>query len=539
VSSASNQATRHACSRWLSRCGISNLLSAVADPIYRSSYALIANTVGTTVLGILYWAVAAHLYNRQTVGQSSALVSALILVSTFAQLNLGSTLPRFIPLAGRSTGELITYCYAASILAGLIGGLGFVTIMPRISSQWQFLGDSEVMCDAFAIATVVWGIFALQDMVLLSLRRSAIIPAENFVYGLCKLVVLAGAAWLIPTTGIFFSWIIPLALTVPAVNWLIFRHYLSDYRLLVSCSTLRAREVVRFASVDYLGTVLSQAYGNLLPLLVLSVLGAAANGTFYIAWTIASGLGLLATNFGASLLAEGSGAPHRLAELTRGVLIRCLVITSIGAIILLLAARPVLGIYGAGYAAHASSLLGLLALGTIPSSVVVVALSLDRIGRKVGRASCTRLVLTVFVLSGSWVLVKRVGLDGVALAWGGTNVVVAFARFPTIIGAMRKPVTPLSSQFESGDVARRRRHGLHRRPHRRPWTRQGWSDSSMRPARVRQYQPAPSIAAWNDVAREGHVQPSYQFASSRLPGRYDDFNERLEINTLAVEVRQT
>ena len=155
-----------------------------------------------------------------------------------------------------------------------------------------------------------------------------------------------------------------------------------------------------------------------MPLLVLSTLGAAANSNFYIAWTIAAGLGLVASNFGTSLLVEGAAAPHRLADLTRGVLVRCMVITTVGAVLLGLGARYILAIYGAKYAVHGATLLALLAVGTIPSCIVVIAVSLDRIAGRVGRGTLTRLVLTVLVLGGSWLLVGKVGVNGVAFAWG-------------------------------------------------------------------------------------------------------------------------
>jgi O-antigen/teichoic acid export membrane protein len=425
------------------------LAAALRDPLYRSSYALIANTAGTTAVGIIYWAVAAHLYSREALGRTAALVSALILVSTFAQLNMANTLPRFIPKAGRYAGKFVAYSYGAGSCAALIGGLLFVTVLPHLSRQWQFVSDSKVLAAVFVVAAVVWGIFALQDVALLSLRRPVVVPIENFVYGVCKLLMLVGVVGLLPLTGIFFSWVIPLAITVPAVNWLIFRRYLTRRDSSIIGGGLRAREVVRFASIDYLGSVLSQAYGNLLPLLVLSTLGAAANSNFYIAWTIASGLGLIALNFGTSMLVEGSAAPERLPDLTRGVLTRCLLITSVGAAVLTLAAHPILKVYGSGYAAHTASLLTLLAVGTIPSSLVVVAVSLDRIAGRVGRATLTRLILTVLVLGGGWLLLRRVGIDGIAFAWGGANLIVALARCPTIIRA----ATRRKSQRATADLA--------------------------------------------------------------------------------------
>jgi O-antigen/teichoic acid export membrane protein len=427
-------------------------IAALRDPLYRSSYALLVNTAATTALGVAYWAVAAHFYNQQVVGRSAALVSALMLVSIFAQLNLGNALPRFIPKAGRSAGKFIAYCYGISSCAALIGGLAFVTILPHLTSQWQFVSDSLPLAAAFVVAAVVWEVFTLQDIALLSLRRPALVPVENFVYGVCKLLMLISVVSLLHSTGIFISWIVPLAITVPAVNWLIFRRYLKERGHPTEPGQLRVREVVRFVSVDYIGSVLAQASGSLLPLLVLSTLGATANSSFYIAWTIASGLGLVAANFGTSLLVEGAAAPDRLADLTRGVLARCIAITSLGAALLILAGHTILDIYGPGYAVRGTSLLGLLSVGTIPSCLVVIAISLDRISGRVGRATLTRLVLTVLVLAGSWLLVRRSGIDGVAFAWGGANLVIALVRLPTIVAAARRRTSPAAKPVPARDL---------------------------------------------------------------------------------------
>jgi len=428
------------------------VLRALRNPLYRSGYALLANTAGTTIVGVVFWAVAAHLYDRQALGRSSALIAALILVSSLAQLNLINALPRFLPQAGARAGHLISYSYLASSIAALIGGLAFVLVLPALNAQWHFVGASAPLAAMFVAATVVWGVFALQDAALTGLHRAVIVPVENTGYGVLKLILLIGVAGMLRSTGIFVSWVIPLAVTVPAVNWLIFRRYLRDRVPAPADTTLRARQVVRHASVDYLGSLFAQAYGNLLPLLVLSTLGAAANGDFYIAWTIGAGLQLVAVNFGTSLLFEGSAAPHRLAELTRGVLIRCAVVTVPGAAVLLLAAGPILSIYGHQYAVHASLLLGLLALATLPRCLVVLTWSLDRIAGRVGRAALTQLALAVLVLGGSWLLLGPMGIDGVGLAWAGGNLLVAIARLPTIAraGKLLSAARPTSAALDQG-----------------------------------------------------------------------------------------
>ena len=284
------------------------VLDALRDPHYRTGYALVANTVGTTAVGFFYWVVAAHLYDRQALGRCSALVSALIVMSSLAQLDGPTILPRFLPQAGRSAGRFIAYGYGASSVAALVLGVGFVTILPRLSPQWQFLRASPSLAVVFVVALVIWGIFALEDAALTGLHRAVVVPLENSAYGVAKLLLLVVVATVLPSTGVFAAWLIPLLAIVPAVNWLIFRRYVRR-RDAVSASALRAREVIRFALLDYLGTLFAQGYGYVMPLLVLSVLGAAANSSFFVAWTIASALELAATTSAPPCWSKGYGRP--------------------------------------------------------------------------------------------------------------------------------------------------------------------------------------------------------------------------------------
>ena len=415
---------------------------ALRNPLYRSGYALVVNTAGTTAVGVAYWAIAAHLYDKAAVGRSSALISALILLSSLAQLNLASALPRFLPQSGRRAGRLIGYSYGVSAAAALLGAVLFVLVIPRLSSQWEFLGNSAAVSLLFVAAAVVWGVFALEDAALTGLQQAVVVPLENTVYGVAKLGMLLAVAALLPASGIFVSWVIPLVLIVPAINWLIFRRYARTGRFAVQASTVTPREIARFASIDYLGALLAQAYGNLLPLLVLSALGASANGGFYIAWTITSGLSLVAVNFGTSLLVEASAAPHRLAELTRGVLVRSLAVTVAGAFVLIILAHPILAIYGGGYT-HVTGLLALLATATLPRSFVQLTWTLDRVAGRVGRAAFTQLVLAILVLGGSWLLLHHhLGSEGVGLAWTAGNMLIAVVRLPTVIGAATRRSNP-------------------------------------------------------------------------------------------------
>ena len=75
-------------------------------PLYRNGYALVASSGLTSVLGLVYWLMAARLYTPQAVGVSAALISAMTLLANLAQLNLKSALNRFLPRAGSASAGL-------------------------------------------------------------------------------------------------------------------------------------------------------------------------------------------------------------------------------------------------------------------------------------------------------------------------------------------------------------------------------------------------------------------------------------------------
>ena len=421
-----------------SRKWAARVFSALRDPAYRGSYALVANTVGTSVIGAGYWAVAAHLYSPEALGRAAALISALMLVATLSQLNLSSTLMRFLPQMGAmSARRLINFSYLASSLTAIVGSVIFVTVLPRLSSEWRFVGDSAFFAVIFAVSVVVWEIFTLQDAALVGLQRATAVPIENVIYALAKLALLVVAARLLGSTDILFSWITPLILLIPVINWLIFRRCLKDRSAHDLVPRMRVRRLARFVSVDYAGVICGQITANVLPLLVISVLGPAAAGSFYIASMIISGVAGVGVNFSTGLLVEAAAAPDRLPEITRGALKRCVIIMGPATILLIFGARFILRVYGGSYIAQTAVLFQLLALTLLPFCIQTIAFSLDRVAGKPIRATLSQLAMTVLTLGGSWLLFGRLGINAVGVAWLGTDVFLAIVRLPTVLAALR------------------------------------------------------------------------------------------------------
>jgi O-antigen/teichoic acid export membrane protein len=415
------------------------IISALRDPVYRGSYALVANTMGTSVIGAVYWAVAAHLYSAVDLGRATALISGLMLVATLSQLNLSNTLMRFLPQMGAmSARRLINTTYVVSTLTAVAGSVIFVTVLPRLSSEWRFIGDSAFFAVIFAVSVIVWEIFTLQDAALVGLQRPVAVPIENVVYSLAKLALLVIAVKVLGSTDVLFSWIIPLIFLIPGINWLIFRRCLKDRRPHDLTPPMRARQLARFASIDFGGVICSQITANALPLLVISVLGPAAAGSFYIASLITSGVASVGISFATGLMVEASAAPHRLPEITRGALKRCVLTMGPATLLLVFGARLILRVYGGDYIAKTATLFELLALTLLPFCIETVAYSLDRIAGKPIRSTLSQLAIAVISLGGSGLLFGRLGVNAVGVACLTADTAVALVRLPTVLTALRR-----------------------------------------------------------------------------------------------------
>src|SRR5437764_12178959 len=92
------------------------LLRRWGDPQHRDGLALVLSSGISSVVGLLYWVVAARLFLPEEVGVNTTLISTMTLLGITSQLNLGSALLRFVPVAGRAAGALVAARHAVGVL---------------------------------------------------------------------------------------------------------------------------------------------------------------------------------------------------------------------------------------------------------------------------------------------------------------------------------------------------------------------------------------------------------------------------------------
>ena len=410
---------------------LAGLRRELSVPLYRNAYALMANTAGNSILGLLYWVLAARTFPDAAVGRGNALIALMMLVSTFTQLNWSGALIRFLPRAGRSAQRMLVTAYVMATALAAVAAAAVMAYCHFARAPDDPLYVSTGVAVWFVVSTMAWSVFNLQDAALTGLRSAVWVPLENGLYGLVKLVLLVVVARSSLSEGVFASWTVPvIALLVP-VNLLLFRRILPRHATAQpDAQQMPARGVLaRYMAGDYAAQAFTQLSSTFLPVLVVSLLGAAQGAYYLPAQTAFAAMGMLATAITSSLVVEAArdeGATHRLA---RAMLRRiCVLVLPAGAFVAL-AAPWLLDLFGSQYRAGATTVLQLMMLSLLPRVPVALYVTKCRLENRTGMLALLQGTQAALVVGGTALFAPTAGL--VAVGWS----VVAAEVVPALLVA--------------------------------------------------------------------------------------------------------
>jgi len=386
----------------------------VGDPLTRTALPLVLNTGLNGILGLVYWVVAARLYDQATVGINMALIAAMATLSAITQLNLGAGLAVLVPRAGEHARRVVLQTYLVVTLFAIAAlALFFTLVLPHLTELSAVL-DSTPRVLFFAVAVLTYNIFALQDAALVALRRGKLVPIENTTFGILKVGFLLPLFVILPTFGILASWVLPILLIIPVVSWLIFGGRRD--RVPAAARVPRPRESLSKLGLDYLGYLFQVCTTFFLPVVALELLDPVSAAVFAVAWQTSSTLDLLATNVGVALTVETSYGQDP-ATLRRAVFRRAMPVVCVVTVIGVLAAPLLLQLYGSRYSSQGVHTLQILLLASVPRALITLAVAEARAHRKIWFIVWLRAQNCVLVLGSAFLLAPRLGVDGIALAW--------------------------------------------------------------------------------------------------------------------------
>ncbi len=356
---------------------------------------------------------------------------------SLTELNFSTALPRLLPQVRNHRARAVGLCYLATGVTGAAAATTFALVVPHLVGNLRFLIQSDGLVLTLVVGLVAFNIFAVQDAVLIATRWAAIVPIENAAFGLIKIGLMVALVGSAGGHGLFASWLIATVMLVLPVNALLFRRVLREpatptgQQVALPVEGGRGK-LLRYLANDWFAALLGQGTADLLPLIVLSMLGRAVTAYFYIAFVIATAVATFAQSFTTSLLVEASHDESALAELARRTIARSVILIVPGVLAAMIAAPFGLRLFGVGYAADSEGVLRLLLLATIPQTAVAIAMNIERVRGRAHRVVRYQAVAAVTALALIAPFIRMAGLSGVGWAWLVGQCIAASVALPAV-----------------------------------------------------------------------------------------------------------
>lgn len=407
------------------------------DLLVRNSVFIMLTTVVNSLLGFVFWVIAAHLYPTSTVGLAAAFVSAFSLAAVLANPAVHSGLTQVLPNAkpGREWSVIVNGGLFIGTVAAIIWGILLVPLLPLLSHQFDGILHNPVAFAGFVVGVIATVTGLIVDYLFVAERRSENMLWRNVAFGVAKIplllvaVVIAGRS---SASGIWGVWALTTAVTVVLAIVIGFPRLGRGYILALAGATARWRAIIKDLAWHHatnLGLLLPM---YVLPLLVVARVSSRANAYYYVTWMLCSVFFVVSPAISSALFAEGSHDPASVRAIAR----RSVVITSallaiigLGYVVL---GPLVLRVFGPAYAANGTTLLLILVASAPFEAVNNIYVSVLRVERRLVRAAVLTAGMACISLALAWILLPTMGINGAGVAW----LIAQFVGMVTTVGSV-------------------------------------------------------------------------------------------------------
>jgi O-antigen/teichoic acid export membrane protein len=407
--------------------------------LLHNASALMISTIVSSVVGFLFWVVAARWFPAQTVGQASALVSSMTFLAAIAQLNLASLYARFLPTAGARTLRLVLTGAAAAAGMAVLATVAYLLVGPGTT----VVGDNALIKLFFGVAVVASALTFISDGALIALGQATWVPAKNVATAVAKLALVVGLGVAGATAagfGLLAAWAVPVIASVIVVAIVVVRRFAPAHAAATRHrqAPLHRAEVARFVTAEYVNSLVSNTVAFVPPVLVSITVGAVLGAYFYIPWLVGVAATTLLWNVVTSFVVAASGehgSPRK--HLTHSIRLGA-VVSGGGALVLVLGAGPLLSLLGPGYAAHGATAMRLIGASLPFTALLLLFAAFCLMDKRVWGLTAVQLTGAALFLGGSWVGLSRLGITAPALAYLVSQAAVALFLLPALIRRYRR-----------------------------------------------------------------------------------------------------
>lgn len=376
------------------------------DSLYRNSIYLLLNMGFTALAGFLFWALCARLYSVENVGYATALLGAMALGTAFSSLGMNRTVLRFFALSKTQSQDLVTKVLLVT-LGSLVAGLVLSFFLTNFGLQ-QAHGWTAVV---FIATVLAMSIKVLFDNVFIAFKSASGTLIENIVMNVCKLgfpVFAVGWGFM----GIFSAQLVgALAAILASVLLLRMKHRLA-FRTRPSLAAMRGKW--QFAFGSYTTDLVGVLPASILPIVVVSKLGAVSGALWYTAMLVINFLLTVTSSINQAMFAEMSSSTGGIFRFIKKASLAMIGLVAPLAALICIFAPQILSLFSPEYVAAAPT-LRLMAIFALIGIANYVTGSILAYYKKVFYLTVVNTVNAAVVIG--YCLLYATDLQGIAIGW--------------------------------------------------------------------------------------------------------------------------
>ncbi|HET7035731.1 MAG TPA: hypothetical protein VFI42_08645 [Thermomicrobiaceae bacterium] len=385
--------------------------------LLRNSLFIMLNTFLGSAFGLLIWVAAARLYSPDQLGLGAAYISTLTFLAGLAELGLGTAIIRFGPGMRDGRSVFLNSALALVALAMLLATAVFALGTPLWSPRMGALTHSRLTLAVFIAAGVMTALDSLFDKIYIAFERAHFLVLTNLLTNALRLAATVALSFFLGATGFVLALCVGVAAALLLSGSRLAPRTVAGYQLKPALSLAAVRSRLGYTIGNHLGALAALLPAFCYPLLIVNLIGAAANATFYPIWMIANLLFVIPLSVATSAFARASNseatAGEALAGATRRLLL-VLIVPALGLVAVSPIAFRVLGLRGTR---AEFLLLAWLVLSVFPYAVNTVAITFFRVTLNTRAVIVVSGVASAACLGLSLAGALRLGLAGIALGW--------------------------------------------------------------------------------------------------------------------------
>lgn len=391
------------------------------DSLLKNSIYLMTTSLVGSVLAFFFWIIAARYYTPDDVGIGSAIFSSISLVATIGSVGLPVALFFYLP-RNSDTNKIINSCLVAGIISSIIFSSIFVLGLKIWAPELMLILNNLKNISIFILVTVAISISTLIGAALTAGKRSSFQMVKEVIYNFIKifpLVLFVSYG----TMGIIISICIGLLLSTMVGFILLFKVWKYSPKLTLDPIII---DMAGFSAGNYIANIFYNLPVLILPIMILNMVSARSAGYFYIAMMMAGLLYGISHSISNSFLVESSDKDKFSGDINKSIKFNMVILIP-GLLLFIIFGKLVLNIFNQDYAENATTTLIILAVTSIPVSIINIFCAIRNSQNMVVSVVKMDMLVALITVILSVPLIRIMSIEGAAVSYLIANIVGALA----------------------------------------------------------------------------------------------------------------